>query len=144
MLPKRVLLLPLFISFMTIAGHENIYDPSRDALSDYKSALLSAKKERKNIIVITGGNWCKYCYKLEEELKESALDKIIEDDFILMKANFGDGNDNERFFNLFPKFNTYPHVMIISSEGKLLESKSSLSENEIRSLLDKYTIKTRV
>jgi len=127
---------------MTVAAHENVYDPSRDALSDYKSALISAASEHKNIFVIAGGNWCTYCYKFEKNLKESALDEVIGNNFILMKANFGEGNDNEGFFTLFPKFNIYPHIMIISADGKLLESTPvSFTEDEFRSLLTKYTIK---
>lgn len=103
---------------MTAAAPEHVYDPSRDALSDFESALISAASEDKNIFVIAGGNWCTYCYKFEKNLKESALDEVIENNSILMKANVGDGNNNEGFFTLFPKFSRYPHIMIISADGK--------------------------
>ncbi|MDG3414909.1 thioredoxin family protein [Vibrio parahaemolyticus] len=143
LLLKRVLVLPLLIvSFMTLAAQEKIYDPSRDALTDYKNALASAVTEHKNIFVIAGGNWCSYCHKFEKNLNKFTFNKVIERDFILMKANYGDGNYNESFFTLFPEFNTYPHILIISPDGKLLESiPVPFTKSEFESILAKYTIK---
>ena len=138
---KRTLFLTLLlISFVTVAQPSRIYDSSRDALSDYKNALISASSVHKNIFVIAGGNWCIYCHELEKNLKESSLDLVLENNFILMKANFGDGNANEGFFTLFPKFNSFPHILIISPEGQLLESTNVASEDEFKSMLVKYTI----
>ena len=137
----RFLFLPLLlVSSMAAARPDNIYDPSRDAFSDYQNARVSASSKHQNIFVIAGGNWCSYCYKFERNLKESALDLVIENNFILMKANFGDGNDNERFFSLFPEITIYPHIMIISPEGKLLESTVPSTESEFRGLLSKYAV----
>ena len=128
-----------FFSFTSIAQPTRIYDPSRNALVDYQHALISALSEHKNILVIAGGNWCVYCRKLEENLKESSLDLVIKNNFIFMKANFGDGNDNEGFFSLFPKFNSYPHILIISANGKLLESVVPSTEEGMEKLLAKYS-----
>ncbi|WPC76054.1 thioredoxin family protein [Vibrio porteresiae] len=142
MLLKRVLLLPLLLlSFMAFATQDKVYDPSRDAYTDYLNALTIAKKDHKNIFVVAGGNWCPYCVKFEKNLKETALDKVIEHDYVFMKANFSNENDNHTFFNLFPKFNAYPHIMIISSNGELLLSQPMvLTEQQFRDVLKKYTI----
>jgi len=136
---KSVFLSFCFISLISTASAEHIYDPSRDALTDYQHALVTATAEHKNIFVIAGGDWCVYCHKLEENLKAVSLDVEIENNFVFMKANFGDGNDNEGFFTLFPKFNGYPHIMVISSNGELLASTNVESEKQFRGLLSKYS-----
>lgn len=137
---KLLVLTLTLVSFTVTAQPDKIYDPSRDAFNDYQNAKELAFSNHKNIFVIAGGNWCSYCYKFEHNLKDSSLDLVIRDHFNLIKANFGDGNDNEKFFSLFPKITTYPHIMIISPEGKLLESIVPSTESEFRSLLSKYTV----
>jgi len=139
---KRVLLLPLLLfSFVTIAQPDDIYDPSRDALSDFKSALTSASVEQKNIFVIAGGNWCSYCHRFEKNLKDASLDEVLENDFVLIKVNYSEENYNEGFFSLFPDIHIFPHIMIVSANGELLESTPVPStEDEFKRLLAKYTI----
>ncbi|ELR66712.1 hypothetical protein C942_04410 [Photobacterium marinum] len=57
-----------------------------------------------------------------------------------MKANWSEENENEEFFNLFSKFNTFPHIMIISNPGKLLESRPvNFSEKEFVAIQNKFS-----
>lgn len=144
MLLKKILLLPLLlVSFTTIAQPDDVYDPSRDALSDFKSALISASVEHKNIFVIAGGNWCSYCHKFEKNLKDASLDEVLENNFVLIKVNYSEENYNEGFFSLFPDIHILPHIMIISENEELLESTPVPStEDEFKRLLAKYTIET--
>ncbi|WP_299022473.1 thioredoxin family protein [uncultured Photobacterium sp.] len=138
---KTIILLLLLISSQAIAKSKDIYDPTQNVFENYYEALKTATTTHKNIFVIAGGNWCRWCYKFEKDLKELKLDKVIEKDFVFIKANWSDENKNEDFFNLFPEITAFPHIMIISKDGELLESRNvSFSEEEFREILRKYSI----
>lgn len=109
------------LNFPVYAESEKPYDPSRDAYTDYQNALIQSKNEHKNLFISIGGNWCVYCLKFNEDLKNSNCYKIIKEKYVYLKVNYSEENKNEEFFNLFPKINGYPYFIIVSAKGEILE-----------------------
>ena len=45
-----------------------IYDEAADANELVAAALVCAKRDNKRVLLMYGGNWCGWCYKLDETL----------------------------------------------------------------------------
>ncbi len=45
--------------------------------------------------------------------------------FVVVKVNYSKENKNEQFLSQFPKIPGYPHLFVLESSGKLLQSQSS-------------------
>src|ERR1019366_6508606 len=59
-----------------------IYDESADGAKQITSALYTATKEHKRVLLMFGANWCGWCHKLHTLFE---TDQTISD---LLKANF--------------------------------------------------------
>ena len=130
------------LAFPTFAQNKP-YDPSKDAYKDYQSALNEAKEENKNIFIVVGGNWCMHCLKFDAKFRNSKTYKIIEESFIYLKVNYSDENKNEEFFGLFPKIVGYPHVLVISPKGAVLEQNfvpHYKSDKEFNNMIKRHVI----
>jgi thioredoxin-related protein len=105
---------------------------SQDWKYNFEEAKKEAQTEGKNIVVIfSGSDWCAPCIKLErniwmsEEFKKEAAEK-----WVLVKANFPrkKGNQlseeqtahNRELAEKYNKEGSFPLVVILSPEGKLL------------------------
>ena len=51
--------------------------------------------------------------------------KQLEDNFIVVKVNFSPENENEAFLSGYPKFQGYPHIFILESNGHILHSQNT-------------------
>lgn len=131
------------LNFSAYAEPDKPYDPSRDAYTDYQNALIQSKKEHKNVFISIGGNWCVYCLKFCQDLKNSDCYRIIKERYIYLKVNYSDENKNEKFFNLFPKINAYPYFIIVSAKGEVLEHSLVMNfklEDDFRKMLKSHII----
>jgi hypothetical protein len=78
------------------------------------------------VLVIAGGDWCRWCL---------ALDKFVSDDpevktsldaaFVTVHAYYGDENENQAFFSRLPEADGYPHFWVLDSDGGLIRSVST-------------------
>jgi len=61
--------------------------------TDYKKALVQAKKEQKFLMVVMGTNYCPWCRKLESRvLSKEDIDKDIKAQFVPLMLNFSEKN----------------------------------------------------
>ncbi|RUM63320.1 MAG: hypothetical protein DSZ04_05820 [Sulfurimonas sp.] len=72
--------------------------------TNYEKAYLKARREKKNILLITVANYCSWCKKLENRvLKDIVLQKEIHKSFILVIVNNDIDKLQERFItNIIP------------------------------------------
>ena len=103
----------------------------RDPAKDLSLAIKMAGESDKNILMDIGGNWCIWCRIMENWLQENTdVENYLHANYILLKVNFSPENKNEEFLSQFPKIPGYPHLIVISPEGKLLHSQDTgLLEN---------------
>ncbi len=123
----------LFFS-LSSAGADDLpvkFDPQRDAGKDLSLAIKMAGEAEKNILLDIGGNWCIWCRIMEKWIEENKeVESCLHDNFILLKINFSPENENKEILSRFPKIEGYPHIFVLSSEGKLLHSQNTgLLEN---------------
>jgi len=102
------------------------YDPHADPNVPLKAALFQAGRERKNVLMDVGGEWCSWCHRMDKFLTENAaLLALLQKNYIVVKVNFSEEHKNEKFLSQYPKVAGYPHLFVLSSAGKLIVSKNT-------------------
>lgn len=102
------------------------FDPKRNAELDVKNAIAKATKEKKRIILDVGGEWCGWCIHMDEFLeKNSELKKLRVENYIWVKVNFSEENENEAVLSKYPHIIGFPHLFVLDSDGTLLFSQDT-------------------
>lgn len=102
------------------------FDPERDPNADLAAAVITATKENKRIILDVGGEWCGWCVEMDEYfLRNPALLKIRDRDFVWVKVNMSPTNENTPFLSKYPKIEGYPHLFVLESDGSFLASQET-------------------
>lgn len=102
------------------------YDPKADAFEQYHEAIATAQAQGKLVLIVAGGDWCRWCYVLDRFLSRNDEVKTqLEDAFVVMKVYVGDENYNEDFFAQLPRAYGAPHFWIVSPDRVVLASQST-------------------
>ena len=102
------------------------FDPARNPGKDLKAAVKLAKKEKKQILLDIGGEWCIWCHRLDEFIeKDGEVKKALTDNFVVVKINYSKENKNEEFLSAYPKVPGYPHYFVLDSKGKFVLSQDT-------------------
>ena len=123
------LLVFLFISVTAIAQTDSlIYHPEADAKKDIVAAVAKAKAENKHVVLMIGGNWCRWCRMFEKfRLSDEKVDSTVKRDFVWLHVNYSKENKNEEVLKSlsFPQRFGFPVFLILDSDGKLLHTQNS-------------------
>ena len=110
------------------------FDPKRDPKIDLQAAISLAQKKKKRIILDIGGEWCGWCRLMDNYLiKNRSLSKLRDKNFIWVKVNFSEENENKEFLAAYPEIQGYPHLYILEKDGTLLLSKNTSELEEGKS-----------
>lgn len=102
------------------------YDPSADPFEQYHAAIARAQREHKLVLVIAGGDWCRWCHVLERFVaNDTEVEARLHETFVVMKVYVGFENYNELFFSQLPPAKGAPHFWIISPDKEVLASQST-------------------
>lgn len=134
-----------------LPAYSKIYDDSRDPFKDAASALSLAKETNRQVLIEIGGNWCGWCKKMDAFLSNNpAVYDALHSQYVLLKVNVSDSNENNAFMESLPPVLGYPHMYISTAAGKMLLSKDTaelLNGNEYSKVqwltfLDEWSVKT--
>jgi len=126
------------------------YDPKRNAAQDLTEAISEASRTGKNVMVEVGGDWCSWCHTLDNFFAaHQDLIELRDKNFVTLKINFSQENENEKVLSQYPQINGYPHIFFLNPKGKLLQSQdTSVMENgssynleRVRDVLTKWAPK---
>ena len=149
----RILMLSLFLTLSSLASaadgpaYGQWYDPARDPVADFKAAAGDAARQDKLVLMILGGDWCSWCHRLDKFISSRPeLDKRLHEQFVVMKVNFSEDNENEAFISALPEFLGYPHFFIAGADQTiigaqntgLLEDGESYSQEAIEAFLTEW------
>ncbi len=102
------------------------FDEKRDPSVDLKYAVTLAKKEKKNILLDVGGEWCIWCKRLDEFFEvDTVLNNFLRQNFVVLKVNYSKENKNEKFLSKYPKVAGYPHFFVLNRNGRFLHSQNT-------------------
>lgn len=109
------------------------FDPARNAAADLQAAIEKAGKENKRIILDVGGEWCGWCVHMDKFFAaHSDLTKLRDANYVWVKVNMSEENENKEFLAQYPQAKGYPHLYVLEKDGKLIQSQntSELEEGE--------------
>jgi len=103
-----------------------VYDPARDPSRDLAVAVMQASWAGKRILLEVGGQWCSWCHTLDTFFAaDRRLLDYRDNNFIVLKVNVSQENENKPFLSNYPKIPGYPHLFVLTPEGKLLHSQDT-------------------
>ncbi|MBU2894623.1 thioredoxin family protein [Colwellia sp. D2M02] len=106
--------------------YSKVYDDTRDPFKDATDALALAKTSNRQVLIEVGGNWCSWCHKMDAFLEENPdIYQALHSQYVLLKINVSDSNENEAFMSSLPPVLGYPHMYVSTSTGKMLLSKDT-------------------
>ena len=117
------------------------FDPARNPAADLQEAITLAKKKKKRIILDIGGEWCGWCRLMDNYfIKNPKLSKLRDKNFVWLKVNYSEENENKEFLGTYPTPKGYPHLYILEKDGTFLYSKDTSELEEGKSYnLQKFT-----
>lgn len=106
--------------------YSKVYDDKSDPFKDANAAITLAKETQRNVLIEIGGNWCTWCHKMDDFLlKNPEVYQKLHNEFVLLKVNVSDTNENEAFMKSLPPVLGYPHMYVSTSSGKMILSKDT-------------------
>ncbi len=110
----------------TLPTYSKVYDDQRDPFADAKAALSLADASNRQVLINIGGNWCTWCYKMDQFLINNPdVYQALHSQYVVLKVNVSDSNDNEAFMKSLPPVMGYPHMFISTAQGKMILSKDT-------------------
>lgn len=68
---------------------KKVYDENVNPIVQIDQAIAKAKTEDKFVVCQVGGNWCPWCLRFTDfATNDSAVSKMIEDNFVLIHVNY--------------------------------------------------------
>lgn len=121
----------LFFSITVLTAQvkkEKLYDPNADAAKELRAAIRNAAASGKHVLVQVGGNWCRWCIKLDSLFKNNAkIDSLLKTDFVLVRVNYSKENQNLPLLRLleYPQRFGFPVLLVLNGFGKRLHTQDS-------------------
>ncbi len=104
------------------------FDPKRNPKLDLQKAIKTATKTGKHIILDVGGEWCSWCVYMDKFFfLNPTLAKFRNDNFVWLKVNYSEENENTTFLAQYPDIEGYPFLLVLDEAGKLIQSQETSS-----------------
>lgn len=102
------------------------FDPTRDPKINLQKAVETAAKSGKHIILDVGGEWCGWCVYMDKFIAQNpTLARLRDNNFVWVKVNYSEENENPEFLSAYPAATGYPHLYVLDETGKLLQSQDT-------------------
>ncbi len=118
----------MLVGFIANAQDKKLYYPSADADADIKTAVATAKKENKFVLIQAGGNWCGWCIEFARFAKaDKPIDSVINNSFVWYHLNYSEENTNEKVFASlgYPQRFGFPVFIILDGDGNRVHTQAS-------------------
>lgn len=125
---KLILLFLIVVSYELRAQDSLIYHPEINATEQIKSATSKANAENKHVLLMVGGNWCKWCRMFNKFVTtDLQLDSTMNKNFIVEHINYSKENKNEEVLKQlkFPQRFGFPVFVILNSNGEVIHTQNS-------------------
>ncbi len=121
----------------SVAVKTEIYPANADANQEIQEALKRAVSEKRRVLLVFGANWCYDCHVLDRALHEGVAGKIVNDSFVLVHVDIGEGEKNPEIVKTYriPLGKGVPAVAVLNSVGKLLYSSGDGEFESARTML---------
>jgi thiol-disulfide isomerase/thioredoxin len=107
-----------------LAGY-HAYDEHADGAKLISDATAKAKAEKKRVLVVFGGNWCKWCKALDGLFERDArISSELAQHWVVVDV---DSNSNTALNTKYqnPFANGFPVMLVLDGDGNLLHTQES-------------------
>ena len=112
-----------------------IYHVDADAESDVAAAVKKANTEGKHVMLMLGGNWCKWCRMFYKFCNTTpSIDSLLKADYVVVHINYSKENKNPELLKKleYPQRFGFPVFVVLDEKGNRLHTQNSgyLEEGE--------------
>ncbi len=107
-----------------LAGYD-AYDPAADGDKLIAAAEQKAKTENKRVLLIFGGNWCKWCHALDDLMaRNGPVHALLDKSFVVVHV---DSDTNARLNVKYnnPFSNGFPVILVLDADGTVLHTQET-------------------
>ncbi len=126
---KKLLVVLLLLSNIAFAQDSApIYHPEADAKSDINAAVKKAAAEQRHVLLMIGGNWCRWCKMFEKFMhQDAAVDSAMNANYIFQHVNYSKENKNSAVMTElnFPQRFGFPVFVVLNEKGERIHTQSS-------------------
>ena len=102
------------------------YDALRNADQDIRDAVAEANRTHRRVLLEVGGEWCSWCHTLDNYFDAHRdLTALRDRNFVILKINFSEENQNREVLSRYPAIPGYPHFFVLDTDGKFLHSQDT-------------------
>ena len=133
---KKLIFVLLMITTQCMSQDSTtVYHPTADAKAEVTAAIKHAAGENKHVMLMIGGNWCRWCKMFEKMIRENAsVDSAIKANYIFQHVNFSKENKNLPYLSEleFPQRFGFPVFVVLNEKGERIHTQNSayLEEGE--------------
>ncbi len=134
---KKIILLLFLVPMFVSAQKEKatIYHPDADAKAEVNEAIKKATAENKHVLLMLGGNWCRWCIMFDKfQHANASVDSALQANYIFQHVNYSKENKNlDLLAQLeFPQRFGYPVFIVLNQKGERIHTQNSayLEEGE--------------
>ena len=129
---NKIFITLLLLSITTIKSYSQdtipLYHPEADAITEVRVAVDKASSEHKNILLMVGGNWCRWCRMFDKMVKTNPqVDSTLKANFIFEHINFSKENRNLELMTQwdFPQRFGFPVFVVLNERGHHIHTQNS-------------------
>lgn len=105
-----------------------IYHPELDARKQITDAVKIAKQQNKHVLLMVGGNWCRWCRMFQKFIETDAtIDSLLKKDFVMEHINYSKEVPNLETLKAldFPQRFGYPVFVVLDVDGERIHTQNS-------------------
>ncbi len=110
---------------------EPIYDEQADATKEIEQALAKAKKENRRVLIQWGANWCGWCYRLHDVMKDNAeIRRKLMYEYDVVLVDIGKLDKNEELIEKYHaelKTEGVPYLTVLDGDGNVVTNQETAS-----------------
>ena len=109
----------------------DLYDPKSDGNTQIAAALITAKTEKKNVLLMFGANWCIWCRRLDRTFaSEPNIAAALKENYVLVliDSNWRNGTKRNEDLNLRygnPLKEGLPVLVVLDATGQQLTTQET-------------------
>jgi len=106
-----------------LPSYSTTFDKEANATANLAEAIIKATKEQKNILLIAGGDWCRWCGTMSNFLEEHpTLQQELYTKFEVIRLYYGKGINSsaKALIKKYGKPKGTPYFYVLDSQGALL------------------------
>ena len=119
------------------------YDEAADARVELNRALQQAQRERKQVLVVFGANWCDDCRELAQKMAAGPLAEHVAQRYVVTKVDVARFNKNTDLAQQMgnPIKKGIPAVAVLRADGSLVKATAGGELADARNMGDEQVLK---